>query len=84
MHCDKTFKIHNTKNGELLKSVFWHSDMVSVVWTGGETLAIGSIDTTVSIWRAPTCPYDITEFGRFYRYSFFDHSAPITAVCCEE
>jgi WD40 repeat protein len=66
MHWDNSLKLHHTKNGELLKSVIWHNDMVSVVWCGSEVLVVGSADSTISVWRAPTSPFDIQEFLRLY------------------
>lgn len=52
-HWDTSFKIHETKKGELLRSVFVHDAPVTAVAVDGEHLVVGSADSLLSVWKAP-------------------------------
>lgn len=53
---DKTVKIWNLGDGELLHTLSGHSDAVRTVTisSSGQLLASGSVDRTIKIWHLPT------------------------------
>jgi len=73
MHLSNSLMVHNMK-GELVQTLFFHSNLAISVSKSENFLFSGSLDSTLACW-------EYTEASLFgYKRSFFGHGSPVFTI----